>query len=195
MAIGSSTAQSIGGSMVSLSGSAAVAACILVSLASCSSDTSARPRSSRSQTSAMAIVEDVEVDQQSVQFPAMSAETQQHLALIADRFAVTSFSLDADMGLKSVSIQLVTAENLPWDSLDLREIVLGPNGTVDSWLEADPEAAECQLHAEVSPAGVVTLSCSGDCPEDFPVCSLTPVSLPDGGKTQYVCLCKRLFAE
>lgn len=172
--------------------SIALATGIPAFLASCAGHV---PAAAEPSTAAMAIVQDVEVDEESVQFPAMSTETQQHLALIADRFAVTGFSLDADMGLKSVSIQLVTAENLPWTSLDLREIVLGPGGTVDSWLEADPDAAECQLHAEVSPTGVVTLSCAGDCPEDFPVCSLTPVSLPNGGKTQYFCLCKRLIAE
>ena len=195
MEMSSHMANSNGRSMGFLSVSAAAATCVLVSLASCASETSAHQRPLKSPPSAMAIVEDVEVGEESVQFPAMSAETQEHLALIADRFAVTSFSLDADMGLKSVSIQLVTAENLPWTSLDLREIVLDPGGTVDSWLEADPDAAECQLHAEVSPTGVVTLSCAGDCPEDFPVCSLTPVSLPNGGKTQYFCLCKRLIAE
>lgn len=195
MEMSSYMANSNGRSMGFLSVSAAAATCVLVSLASCASETSAHQRPLKSPPSAMAIVADVEVGEESVQFPAMSAETQEYLALIADRFAVTSFSLDADMGLKSVSIQLVTTENLPWTSLDVREIVLGPGGIVDSWLVADPDAAECQLHAEVSPAGVVTLSCSGDCPEDFPVCSLTPVSLPNGGKTQYFCLCKRLIAE
>ncbi len=144
---------------------------------------------------AMAIVDDVSIQDGVVEFPPMSAETQQDILMISDRFAVTSIAFDAKMGLHSVSIQLSTVEDLPWTSMYLQEIVLGPTGTVDSWLEADPSASECQLHAEVNGSGLISLSCLGGCPADFPIFSLTPVTLPNGGKTQFFCLCKRLVAE
>lgn len=123
-------------------------------------------------------------------FNALPEDSKESLAYLSERFNVTAFELDADQDLKSVSIRLSDASNVPWQTAVLAELVLSPGATVFSWVEGEAAASDCQLHAEIGTGGTIRLWCEGDCPPEFPVCSIVTVQLPGGG-TRFVCLCKK----
>lgn len=123
-----------------------------------------------------------EDDQTVAEFSALPGDSGASLAMLAERFNVVGCEFDSEQNLTSATIWLSDTSNVDWESAVLDELVLAPGSTIASWIEGEGPSptGDCQLHVSISPGSTITMSCSGACPPDFPICSLVVLPLPDG---------------